>query len=162
MLQDFKLVAFEAVARSGSFQQSAHDLGVTQSAVSQIIADLEKETGRKLFERRRSGAVLTAAGQVFLALSQRVTDSYLQLTTAMDAFGQLSEQPEVSIFVTPDCMPRACSALLPALRKALPGLSVELPAAAQGADVCIGPAESFSASEAFDGTPLCTIIRNLY
>ena len=57
MLEDFRLRVFMAVAEEGSFTKAAASLGVTQPAVSQNIADLEKVTGQKLFERMRGEVV---------------------------------------------------------------------------------------------------------
>ncbi|MCW5730800.1 MAG: LysR family transcriptional regulator [Alphaproteobacteria bacterium] len=56
------LQAFDAVGRLGSFKAAAAELGLTPSAVSHRIAQLEQALGLKLFERRPREATLTRAG----------------------------------------------------------------------------------------------------
>lgn len=53
------LRAFEAVARTGSFQAAANDLHVTQSAVSHQIKHLEQWLGAPLFDRGGRSPKLT-------------------------------------------------------------------------------------------------------
>lgn len=65
MLEDFRLKVFMTVIEEGSFTKAAASLGVSQPAVSQNVADLERITGRRLFERLRSEVVLTPQGKVF-------------------------------------------------------------------------------------------------
>ena len=45
MLIDFRLKVFYTVAKSGSFSKAARELGITQPAVSQNIAELEQQIG---------------------------------------------------------------------------------------------------------------------
>ncbi len=54
---------FEAAARHESFSRAATELGMTQTAVSKQIAQLEKELGTPLFERRNRAVFLTDAGR---------------------------------------------------------------------------------------------------
>src|SRR5436305_15047751 len=59
-----RLRAFAGYVRRGSFSGAADDLRISQPAVSKHIADLERDLGVKLIERRSRS--LTAAGE-FLA-----------------------------------------------------------------------------------------------
>lgn len=56
---------FLMVAETGSFIEAAVKLNITQSTVSARIKGLEDLLGRPLFERSKSGADLTAAGEQF-------------------------------------------------------------------------------------------------
>ena len=45
------LMAFESVIRTGSTLAAAHDLSLTQGAVSRLIQNLEAQLGVQLFRR---------------------------------------------------------------------------------------------------------------
>jgi LysR family glycine cleavage system transcriptional activator len=59
------LAAFEAAARHSSFTRASEELGLTQSAVSRQVAQLEEFLGVRLFERIRRRVLLTAAGSAY-------------------------------------------------------------------------------------------------
>jgi LysR family glycine cleavage system transcriptional activator len=61
------LLAFEAAARHTSISRAAHELHLTQSAVSRQIRQLEEQLGMALFHRVRQRIVLTDAGRVYAA-----------------------------------------------------------------------------------------------
>ncbi len=61
------LVAFEAVARLGSFLRAAEDLNVTPGAVSRQVKNLEQFLGTELFVRLHRRIALTPAGQSYHA-----------------------------------------------------------------------------------------------
>ncbi len=63
MLSVGRLKVLKEVAYRGSFSAAAEALSYSQSAVSQQIAALERETGMALVERHPRGVSLTAAGQ---------------------------------------------------------------------------------------------------
>ena len=58
--------AFVAVMRGGGFTRAAGLLHLSQPAVSRRLELLERELGAPLFERLRTGVILTEAGKTFL------------------------------------------------------------------------------------------------
>lgn len=72
MLEDFRLKVFVTVAQEKSFTKAAAVLGVSQPAVSQNIAEIEKGLGTKLFERMKGETVLTTEGEVFLSYAEKL------------------------------------------------------------------------------------------
>ena len=67
-----QLKYFQALARHGSFSQTAKAIMVSQSALSRSIAKLEKELAVMLFERQGKQTKLTEAGEKFLFHVDRV------------------------------------------------------------------------------------------
>ncbi|WIY23869.1 LysR family transcriptional regulator [Parasedimentitalea psychrophila] len=58
--------AFEAAGRTGSFTAAAAETGLTQSAISQRIGNLERQIGTALFLRQARGVILTVDGETWL------------------------------------------------------------------------------------------------
>lgn len=75
MLEDFRLKVFITVAQYRSFTKAAAELGVSQPAVSQNVAELEKLLGLKLFERLKGETVLTGEGEVFRTYAGRMLNT---------------------------------------------------------------------------------------
>jgi DNA-binding transcriptional LysR family regulator len=65
---------FKAVAEQGSFSGAARGIYVSQSALSEQIADLERELGVPLFDRSERKLRLTMHGEIFLRESNKVLD----------------------------------------------------------------------------------------
>jgi DNA-binding transcriptional LysR family regulator len=57
------LRGFEAAARHLSFTLAATELSLTQSSISRQVAELERQVGRPLFERRTRALLLTDQGE---------------------------------------------------------------------------------------------------
>src|SRR5262245_45043134 len=68
------LKVFEAVARSVSVTRAAHELSVTQGAVSHQVKALEASLGVKLFNRERQRLVMTEAGRDYLTVVRDALD----------------------------------------------------------------------------------------
>ncbi len=56
---------FAAVAAHGSFSRAAHNLNLTQPALSRQVKDLEEELEVRLFARGKNTVTLTDAGELF-------------------------------------------------------------------------------------------------
>jgi DNA-binding transcriptional LysR family regulator len=67
MLEPRRLLTFREVAHRGSFSRAAEALALTQPAVSQQVAALEREVGTELLRRGPGGPALTETGALLLA-----------------------------------------------------------------------------------------------
>ncbi|MBR4863929.1 MAG: LysR family transcriptional regulator [Oscillospiraceae bacterium] len=71
-----------AVQRNGSISQAAKELFITQSAVSNTLAALEKELNCRIFTRSASGLMLTPEGGQIVSYAKRICENYSLLTSA--------------------------------------------------------------------------------
>ncbi len=90
MLEDFRLKVFVTVAGKGSFTLAAKELGITQPAVSQNVAELEKSLGTELFTRNRGAVALTSAGSAFMEYASGILRWY---SAAGTLFGHADKRP---------------------------------------------------------------------
>ena len=74
-----KYLAFIKTVDSGSFTRAAESLNYSQSSVSKMIADLEKEWNVTLLERDRNGVHLTSAGEQILPYARQLVGDYRKL-----------------------------------------------------------------------------------
>jgi DNA-binding transcriptional LysR family regulator len=74
--------AFAAVARLGRFSLAAQHLHVTQSALSMLVRQLERELGLRLFDRHTRMLRLTAAGAEFLPVAEKTLADLEHAVTA--------------------------------------------------------------------------------
>ncbi len=65
---------FIMLSKLKNFTRTAERMYVAQSTVTNRIAELENETGQKLFVRRQGGVELTEEGQLFLSYALRIND----------------------------------------------------------------------------------------
>ncbi len=69
------LRSFVAVAESARFTAAARALGIAQSTVSQHVARLEAEAGRRLLLRDTHRVELTADGEAMMLFARRIIDA---------------------------------------------------------------------------------------
>jgi DNA-binding transcriptional LysR family regulator len=83
-LDSRQLLAFEAVARRGSFTLAAKELFLTQSAISHAMKALETEVGCRLLDRIGKRALLTQAGEQFLRHTEKILREMETARTGLD------------------------------------------------------------------------------
>ncbi len=80
------LSTFVRAAEHGSFTGAAAQLGITQAAVSQRIAALEKELRVSLFNRQAGRIALTEAGQRLYEYARKILDLHEQARKNLGGF----------------------------------------------------------------------------
>lgn len=81
-LQKYK--AFLTVSEYGSFTKAAEVLQYTQSAISRMVQDLETEWNVTLFERKKTGMILTSDGVRLLPHIKNICTSQEKLQMEVD------------------------------------------------------------------------------
>ena len=92
------LEAFRAVMRHGAFASAAASLGLTASAISHRISDLEAFLGIRLFERRNRAVVPTDAAHRY---NEALRESLDRLAAATRAVAQSRYSDVLSIHASP-------------------------------------------------------------
>jgi len=119
------LVALVAVGRERSFTKAAAKLGVSQSALSQTIRQLEARLGVRLLTRTTRSVSPTEAGE---RLMRTVGPRFEEIEAELAALSELREKPSGTIRIT--AMEYATDAILmPKLAKLLreyPDIKIEI------------------------------------
>jgi DNA-binding transcriptional LysR family regulator len=119
-----RLLTFREVAHQGSFSRAGEALALTQPAVSQQVAALERQLGVKLLERGPGGPTPTAAGALLLAHADAVAD---RLSQAGEQISELAEAERETLRV--GAFPSALASIIPdaivRLRAQQPDVQVE-------------------------------------
>src|SRR6266853_3064623 len=91
------LLAFVAVARERSFTKGAAKLGVSQSALSHTIRELEERLGVRLLMRTTRSVSPTEAGERLL---QTVGPRFEEIAAELAALSELRQNPAGTIRIT--------------------------------------------------------------
>ena len=125
MLDVKRMRVLKAVADQGSFSAAAESLAYTQSAVSQQIAALERETATVLVDRNARGVRLTEAGRALVchtdAVLARLADAEAELEAIAGLRGgrlRLASFPSAGATIMPKAIAR--------FREAHPGVELSL------------------------------------
>ena len=120
-----QLAYFVAVAQKLNFSRAAEDLPVTQPALSQQIAALERELGVQLFERMGRRISLTGAGEALLPHAYNILAAVETAQNEVREFSQLT-RGTASLGAPPTVSSHMLPGRLPRFRRKYPGLEVTL------------------------------------
>ena len=120
-----KLRHVVGVAQAGSFTSASLALGVTQSALTKSVAEIERQLGLALFTRLPRGVELTDAGSTFIPKAERLLLDAVDLMADMDKLQSL-EQGTLRIGVSPAAYTSFIQYTIAAFGKIYPGVGVQL------------------------------------
>jgi DNA-binding transcriptional LysR family regulator len=109
-LDSRQLRAFATLARTGSFTRTAHELHLTQSAISHAIKALEEDLACRLFDRMGKAVVLTQAGEQLLVRAQKILE---EMNAARSELAQLGKWGSSRLRI--GASTTACQYILPAV-----------------------------------------------
>lgn len=124
-LKPYQLQYLIAVAEQGSLRLAAQTLGVSPSAVSKGLKELEDVAQVVLFERQARGYVLSAAGRLLLARARTIM---AEMNAALHEMRQMQADQisELSIGITPWVMHSILPAVLQRFKALRPDVRLRI------------------------------------
>jgi len=129
-----ELSAFDAVARNLSFRRAGEERGVTASAISHAVSNLEERVGIRLLNRTTRSVSLTDAGAM---LHAQLSPAFADIGAALDALNSFRDTPfgKVRLNVPSSIAPFVLGRVMGPLVKANPQLQVEIVATDRLVDI---------------------------
>ena len=120
-----ELAAFDAVARHRSFRRAGEERGVTASAISHAVSNLEARIGLRLLNRTTRSVSLTDAGAMLLS---RLSPAFGDIGSALDGLNQFRDTPfgKVRINAPNSIAPFVLGPVMGPLIAANPNLELEI------------------------------------
>src|SRR6516162_9440830 len=130
--------AFLSVAQHRNFRKAAAQLGVTPSAISQVVRALEARIGAALFIRTTRSVGLTEAGERFIS---RAKPAFEELVTAGEAARDLGQRPTglLRLSVPRAVVPLILEPVIASFCQAYPEIEVEIAASRRDGGSYGGP-----------------------
>jgi LysR family glycine cleavage system transcriptional activator len=132
------LRAFEAAARLLSFKHAAAELGVTPTAISHQVRQLEAAIGVRLFERRTRQVLLTPEGQVLHPVLREGFDSFARV---LEGLSRRQRRMTVTLSATPAFAAKWLVPRIADFRAARPDIDLTLMATLEVVDLDSGAAD---------------------
>jgi DNA-binding transcriptional LysR family regulator len=120
-----KLRYIVAVDRYGSMSAAAEAIHVSQPSLTRTVAELEKELGFALFERRARGMRATALGRNIIDRAARILADIDQLSADARTFREYRES-QLRLCISPPPLVSLLNSALPQLLQYYPRLKIEI------------------------------------
>lgn len=133
------LRAFEAAARQESFKRAAAELGVTPTAISHQVRQLEAGLGTPLFERQTRKIVLTVEGRALYPALRQALDA---MAEAVAAVGRRPARRLTTLSATVAFTAKLLVPRVAGFRALHPGWDLRLHASDQAVDLHAGEADA--------------------
>ncbi len=129
-----ELAAFDAVARHRSFRRAAEERGVTASAISHAVGNLEERVGLRLLNRTTRSVSLTDAGGL---LHAQLSPAFGEIGAALDALNRFRDTPfgKVRVNVPNSVAPFLIGSVIGPLIRDNPRLEIEVVATDRLVDI---------------------------
>ena len=113
------------IANMHGISKAAYNLHITQSTLSQYLSKLESEIGIKLFDRRKTEMVLTAAGELYVDTCKRMLAEKGRLYDQLKDLAE-AKMGNFSVGVTPQWGVIAYSHIIGSFNKMYPNIRVSV------------------------------------
>lgn len=120
-----QLEYFISIAEHASFRKAGERLNVSQPTLTVQISLLEERVGLPLFERRRSGSILSSVGQRLLPAAQQIVEQVNQLADIV-SFEDLGPSGIYRVGLPPTLGPYLLPHFLPDLRQQYSQLQLQI------------------------------------
>ncbi|MBY5411310.1 LysR family transcriptional regulator [Rhizobium leguminosarum] len=129
-----ELAAFAAVARHKSFRKAGEERGVTASAISHAVLNLEDRIGIRLLNRTTRSVSLTEAGELLIS---HLDPAFGEMAAALDALNRYRDTPfgKVRINVPNSIGPFVIGRIIGPLLRSNPNLQLEINATDRLVDI---------------------------
>ena len=117
------MLTFRVVAHERSFSRAARELSLSQPSVSTQVAQLERELGTRLLERRPGGLELTREGETLLEHADAIAGR-LELARTQIAAANAGRRARLRIGALPTALADLVPAAIEQLRRADPDIQV--------------------------------------
>ncbi|MBS98489.1 MAG: LysR family transcriptional regulator [Oceanospirillaceae bacterium] len=120
-----QLQAFVRIATTGSFTRAAEQLHLTQSTLTAQIKQLEDQAGLKLLDRTTRRVVVTAEGERFLPVAERLISDFTAAINDLQSRAEL-QQGQVSLAGSPSVVTRLLPDAIKMFRQQHPAIHIHI------------------------------------